>query len=438
MAAGAGTREQQRAVRIRYVPLDELRKHPRNPKAHDLEALAGSVNRFGFVTPIVLNDRDGTILEGHGRLETLEALRAKDAELLPAGLRIRRGDGMWLVPVVSGVDLAPEEADAFVIAANRTVELGGWDEATLADLLRDMSEHSTLEGTGYSPADLDKLIASLALPESAPETADPDREPPGLPEEPLTQLGDVWELGPHRLICGDAHDDATIDRLLAGLEGGRVDCVLTDPPYAIYGSSSGLSESITDDKITRPFFVATLRQAERCVKLFGHVYVHCDWRGWPSLHAARRGLHLEPKNVVVWDKGSGLGNNWANTYELIGFFTHMPVQQVMKSGGRQGGQRPVLKSNVIRCPRPYGDERLHNAAKPVRGLLDIIVDAGTEPGEAVLDLFGGSGSTLMACEVTGRVAYVSELEPAWCDVIVARWERHTGQKARRIEAAVAA
>jgi DNA modification methylase len=187
---------------------------------------------------------------------------------------------------------------------------------------------------------------------------------------------------------------------------------------------------VSDDKMVRPFFAAALRAAQRVTRHFAHVYVCTDWRSWPSIWDAAKQTALEPKNLLVWDKGSsGLGNNYANTYELIGYFTHMPPQKTM-SGHRETGQRAVLRPNVIRANRPVGEERLHNAAKPV-DLIGEVLTLASDPGDLVADLFGGSGSVMIAAGNTDRRCRTMELDPGLCDVIVERWEKHTGHKAKR-------
>jgi DNA modification methylase len=202
-----------------------------------------------------------------------------------------------------------------------------------------------------------------------------------------------------------------------------VEAVVTDPPYAIYGSSTGVSSSVTDDKIVRPFFRSVLLRAEAILRLFGPAFVFCDWRSYPSWWWEAANTHLDVKNLVVWSKnGSGLGNNFANTHELITYCVKMPPQGAMKSGRKTTGIREILSPNVITFDRARGDDREHNAAKPV-GLLVRLIEVSTDAGAVVVDLFGGSGSTLIACAESGRRAGLVELEPGWCDVIRRRWTR---------------
>jgi DNA modification methylase len=235
----------------------------------------------------------------------------------------------------------------------------------------------------------------------------------------------VIELDAHRLVCGDM-TDAEVRKALLGRS--RADCVWTDPPYAIYGSSSGLAEDITDDKIARPFFQEILAASVSALKLFGHAYICCDWRSWASWWEMTKRTSLTPKNLIVWDKGSsGLGNNYANTYELVGFFARLPKQTAM--GNRKTGQRPVHSPNLMRFNRPTGDDRQHNAAKPV-DLVQKMIELSTDVGGLVVDWFAGSGSTLIACERANRRCRLTEIDPRYCDVTVRRWQEYTGKSAK--------
>lgn len=410
------------AERISYIALADLRPHPDNPKAHDVEAVAASIRRFGFITPLVVNAADGLLLEGHGRVEALEAMR--DAgEAPPAG--VRRG---WRVPVVVGVSLAPDAARAFLVASNRTVELGGWDEGRLAALLSDLAASGGTEGTGYSDADLEELLASVAGAGTAVGLTDPD-DAPEERAETAVQRGEVYRLGQHRLMCGDSTDAADVARLL---DGAKPKLMATDPPYAIYGSSTGIGSDIADDKMVRPFFEGILRLAADHLVMFGHVYVCCDWRSWPSWWEMAKRVELSPKNLLVWDKGGGgLGSSYANTYELIGFFAKLPRQKVMTSNERSG-QRQVHKPNIWRGNRIPGAQREHNAQKPVE-LMEFLIENSSDAGDIVLEPFAGSGTTIVAAERQSRRCYAMEIEPKYVQVCIDRWEAYTGGRAERID-----
>lgn len=379
-------------LRRMLVPLEEVEPWPGNPREGDVPAIIDSLRRFGQVRPILVR-QNGRIVAGHHLV-----LAAREL-------------GWSHVAAIRHDFADEEEARAYLLADNRIPERGRINEEALAAQLGALR---TLDGTGYTERDralLDSRLAKLRAP------SDEEPDPPEPRAEPKSKLGEVYELGPHRLMCGDATVAGDMARLM-GEE--RADVVFTDPPYAIYGSASGLSASITDDKIVRPFFRDTLAAAERWTPFFAPIFVCCDWRSWPSWWEVAKLTRVEPKNLIVWDKGgAGLGNNFANTYELLGYFLHLPDQKVM-TAQRQSGIRPILKPNVLRANRPTGDERQHNAAKPTVLIVEVL-EVASESGALVLDLFGGSGSTLIAAERCGRRANVMEIDPGWCDVIRKRY-----------------
>lgn len=317
------------------------------------------------------------------------------------------------------LDVDDEEALDILLKDNASSDRATYDRPELAAQLQAIQERrGTLAGTGYERRDLSALLRETRAASKPKEEV----ETPDVPEVAVTQPGDVWEVGPHRVMCGDSFDPEARARLL---EGVTVGLVITDPPFAIYGSSSGISSNIADDRMVRPFFHGLCRALADSVPVFCHVYVHCDWRSYSTLWEASRDSGLAPKNCLVWDKGaSGLGSMWANTHEFVVFFVREPETKAMTSGA-PSGHRQVHHSNVLRYDRPRGDDREHNAAKPVPMLAEI-AELASDPGAVVLDLFGGSGSTLIAAAQTERRGFVMEEKPGWCDVILARAQRLTG------------
>lgn len=414
-------------MRIEYMALADLKRAPRNPKSHKLEEIVRSFGRFGFVMPVLLNETTGTILAGHGRVEGLSEQKANGEE--PPERIVARDDD-WFLPVIRGVAFEDDaDAEAYLIADNRIGELGGWKDAELAPMLEELAAKDRLAGTGYQQDDVRALLEKLSTNKRKGRT-DADSIPE-QPAEPVTKTGDLWKLGPHRVLCGDATKEPDVRRLVEAI-GGDVHMVLTDPPFAIYGSSTGIGADIADDKMVRPFFEAMFRQIAGVLPWFAHVYVHCDWRSWSALWDAASRAAITPKNCIVWDKGSaGLGSSYANTYEFVGFFAKLPPEGAMRSSARTG-QRQVHRPNLMRFDRVRGAERQHNAAKPV-ALLEELIHNSTDDGEGhvVLDLFGGSGSTLIAAEKQQRRCAMMDSEPKWCDVIVRRWEEFTGRKATK-------
>lgn len=413
---------------VQWLDPETLTVDPGNPRTIDEDnrgRLREVLNRFGFVENLVLNSRTGELVSGHQR-------RALALEL-----------GIDRVPVMV-VDLPEAEARALAVALNNPSAQGAWEPTLLEARLEELASLDVLELTAFDPAE---LVAFGFPPETADETekvefdAKRGREPDTgeRPTDPETQTGDIWELGAHRVVCGDSFD---LD--VRRLNGGPVTMVLTDPPFAIFGSSTGVASDVTDDRMVRPFFSSVAKAAAAALDPHGHAYVHCDWRSWAALWEGFRAGGLAVRNMIVWDKGgAGLGSNYANTHELVAFAHYVPKASNTFDNRRNSEYRPVYASNVIRQDRPRGDERHHNAAKPVPLLEQLIINstgAGPEgavrSGEAiedpvVLDLFAGSGSTLIAAENLGAVCIAVDVDPGWCDVIVDRWRKLTGKKGRR-------
>lgn len=454
------------------VAIHELAADPRNARGHereDLEALVASLRTFGQQKPIVYWRRpDGVrqIVAGEGTWRAMQALSAA---------------------FIAAVEFEGTEAEAraYGVADNRTGELSRWRDDALAETLADLraEREDLVAATGFEADDVDARLERLEAEraarlerleaeagrgddagedgaDGADERAGDSAGPgpggavgasaatasaftgePEVVEDPedseierarnlpaLVKDGEVYELGGSLLVCGDV-TAPEVSALAAVL--GPVSCVVTDPPYAIYGSSSGLAADITDDKIVRPFFEAVLRATSNALKTFGHAYVFCDWRSWPAWWEMAKRTALTAKNLIVWDKGGGgLGASYANTYELVGFFSALPPQRVMK-GDNPRGQRTVYAPNLVRFNRASGKERLHNAAKPL-GLCRTLIENSTDPGEVVVDWFAGSGTTLLAALASGRRCVTFEIDPRWCDVVVHRYHGKTGTEARKL------
>jgi DNA modification methylase len=406
--------------------------NPRDITDDNRARLREVLDRFGFVENLVFNQRSGELISGHQR-------RALALEL-----------GVTKVPVMV-VDLDEGEAHALAIALNNPSAQGAWAPALLGARLEELANLDALQLTAFDTSEL----TAFGFP---PETADPETEEVAFqatrgrdpdtgerPDEPETQTGDVWELGPHRVICADAFE---LD--VRAYHGGPVDLVLTDPPFAIFGSSTGVAQDVTDDRMVRPFFKDLARAAVAALPEHGHAYVHCDWRSWGALWEGFRAGGLAVRNMIVWDKGgAGLGSNYANTHELVAFAHYVPKASNTFDNRRNSEYRPVYASNIIHEQRPRGDDRHHNAAKPVPLLETLILNSTGEGPEGavrkpeaieapvVLDLFAGSGSVLIAADNVGARCIAVDFDPGWCDVIVERWRALSGKRGRRRKGAAA-
>lgn len=384
--------------------------NPRTIEPENRERLRRLLERFGLVENLVVNRRNGELVSGHQR-------RALAIEL-----------GLDAVPVIF-IDEDEADARALALALNNAGAQGQWEPELLAARLGELQSFDVLELTAFNTDELAVFgIEDEADLEAVSFNAKRGREgdTPKPPDRPETEPGDVWELGDHRVVCADAH---RFD--VRAFNDGPVDLVITDPPFAIFGSSTGVASDVTDDRMVRPFFESLARRVALASAHHGHAYVHCDWRSWAALWEGFRSGGLAVRNMIVWDKGgAGLGSNYANTHELIAFCHYVPKASNTFDNRRNSEYRSVNASNVIRANRPVGDARMHNAAKPV-DLLERFVELSSEPGGTVLDLFAGSGSTLVAAENLDRRAIVLDHAPAWCDVIVERWRSLTGKRGRR-------
>lgn len=391
---------------IRKVALADLKPYERNAHKHSREQvqeLRAAIRTFGF-TSVVVIDEDGLLIAGHGR--RLAAM----------------AEGYTEVNALEVRGLTPAQKRALALADNKIPMNAGWDEQLLALELGSLkADGFDLSVTGFSLGELDEILGP------APGTDDGDDDAPPPPERPTSRAGELWILGQHRMLVGDSFDREDVERLL---DGKLADMVLTDPPFAIYGSSTGIGSDIADDKMVRPFFEKLGAVIIERVPEFAHIYVHCDWRSYATLWHGLKSARLTPKNCIVWDKGHfGLGGMYGNAHEFVAFFARLPPQKAMTSGNKRG-QRPVLGcANIFKASRVTGEERQHNAAKPVE-LLAWLIENSSEPGDLVLDLFGGSGSTLIAAEKTNRRCATMEMEPRFADVILDRYAKATGYQPR--------
>lgn len=403
------------AIEIRYRPVSELIPYARNSRTHtdeQVNQIAASIREFGFTNPVLIRQDDETgaitIIAGHAR-----AIAAKKI-------------GLAEVPTLDLNYLTETEARAYVIADNRLAELAQWDFGMLAVELEDLREHEfDLELTGFNAEEIDEIerqARTSATPPDGEGGQEGEDDFGEVQDNPIARLGDMWRLGDHWLYCGDSMDSESFDKLLGET---KIHCIATDPPYAIYGSATGVASDISDDKMVRPFFEKVLSIGKDRLEWFGHCYMFCDWRSWPSVWEVTKNVpHMEPKNLLMWDKGgAGLGSNYANTYECIAFMAKLPKQTAM--GNRASGQRPVHKPNVLRHNRVTGTDRLHNAAKPV-ALMRELLENSTGPGDHVLEPFTGSGSTIIAADQTERVCFAIEIDPGWVDVTLNRFWKLRG------------
>lgn len=409
-------------LKITYRKIGELIPYTGNARTHSdkqIAQIAASIRKFGFTNPVLI-DEEGGIVAGHGRVAAAKQL------------------GIAEVPTIVLGHLTPAERRAYVIADNRLAELAGWDREILKiefQALAEMDLDFELEITGFETAELD-----LLLDDSAGEVAaDPaDEVPAPDPGPAVTRPGDVWCLGPHRLICGDARDTATYAALMGA---DRARAVFTDPPYNVKidghvcgsGTVKHREFAMASGEMDAAAFTAFLEAslgAMAAVSLDGAIHFTCmDWRHMAELQAAGSKVYSELKNLVVWAKtNGGMGTFYRSRHELIYVWKVGTAPHVNTFGLGETGR---YRTNVWDYPgvNSFGanqkDLALHPTVKPVALVADAIKDV-TRRGEIVLDGFGGSGTTLIAAERTGRVARLVELDPIYCDVICRRYAALTG------------
>ena len=403
-----------------------LKPYARNARTHSkkqIKQIASSIERFGFVNPVLIGD-DGEIIAGHGRVEAEKQL------------------GLKTVPTLALSHLSQTERRAYVLADNKLALNAGWDREILAIELQGLVDLDfDVELTGFSLAEIDFALdeAGEADPDApdAAEDAVPDVTGPAV-----TSMGDVWILGRHKLVCGDARSSDDYARLLGN---ERVDMVFTDPPYnvAIDGNVCGLgsvkhrefafaSGEMSEKQFTR-FLEASLGAMASVMRDGAIAFVCMDWRHMGELLTAGRTAFTELKNLVVWNKtNGGMGAFYRSKHELIFVFKQGTAPHTNSFGlGETGRYRTNVwdYAGISSISASRGDElAMHPTVKPVVMIADAIKDC-SKRGEVILDGFGGSGSTLMAAEKTGRCARLIEYDPLYCDTIVRRWQAYTGKTA---------
>lgn len=404
-------------LNINYRRCRELRPSPRNPRTHSKQQIgqiANSIKEFGFTNPLLIDQCD-TVIAGHGRLEAAKLL------------------GLEQVPTIRLDQLSDDQIRAYVIADNKLAENAGWDRELLAlelQYLSDLDVEFDISVIGFEMAEIDVLIGELDPGESA---GGEDEVPPIRTGPSITQTGDIWAIGPHRLICGDSTDRSVYSRLLGD---ERAQMIFTDPPYnvPIDGHVSGLGQirhrefamaagEMTESQFTE-FLTAAFSHMAAC-SIDGAIHFVCmDWRHMREVLLAAQEPYGELKNLCVWAKtNGGMGSLYRSQHELIFVFKHGGASHI---NNIELGKHGRYRTNVWTYAgmNAFGSDRdselaLHPTVKPLDLVADAILDCSRRGG-LILDPFAGSGTTLLAAEKTGRRAYGIELDPHYCDVVLRR------------------
>jgi DNA modification methylase len=424
ISVSKGSRQVPR-LSVTYCPIDRLKIDPDNPRSHSdrqIKQIARSLETFGPIVPVLV-DQNLQVIAGHGRVQ--------------AALLI----GLKEFPTILVEHLTEAQAKAFAIADNKLTDNSSWNENLLAQQLKALSEVELdfdLEATGFEVAEIDLLIEGLSpASESGSEAADQLPDPPDLQ---VCQSNDLWILGRHRVLCGDSRDPGTYSTLM---DGRKARLVFTDPPYnvKIDGHATGLgaihhkSFPMAAGEMSQGEFTDFLASAFSNVashSIDGSLhYIFMDWRHMTEILTAGTDVYSELKAVCVWVKDNGgMGSLYRSRHELIFVF----------KSGREGhrnniqlGQFGRYRTNVWNYPGANSFSRstaegnlleLHPTVKPVALVADAIMDCSAR-GDVVLDPFLGSGTTVIAAERTGRICYGVELDPAYVDVVVRRWQTFT-------------
>lgn len=417
-----------RELRVESRPIGTLLPYAGNPRSHSkkqVRQIARSIESFGFCNPLLV-DEAGGVIAGHGRLAAARQL------------------GMAAVPAIELVGLNDGQKRALALADNKLAENAAWDLELLTKELQFLAELELdfdITVTGFATPEIDLLLAGQA--EDNWDEADALPEP-DLAAPAVSRLGDLWQLGEHRLLCGDATEPAAYERLLAG---AKAQLVFTDPPYnvPIQGHVTGNARhkefAMASGEMSAAAFTAFLTKA------LGHIaahsqdgalsYVCMDWRHMGELMVAGCSVAATLINLCIWAKtNGGMGGLYRSQHELVFVFRHGRAAHINNVElGRHGRNR----SNVWRYPGVNTLEparraalALHPTVKPVALVADAICDA-SQRGGLVLDPFGGSGTTLIAAAKAGRRGHLIELEPRYVDLIIARYQRLTGDEVRHAE-----
>jgi DNA modification methylase len=409
-------------MNIETIAVRALQPYIRNARTHSKKQIANSIQRFGFCNPVLIDDA-GQIIAGHGRVEAAKLL------------------GMEAVPAVRLSHLSDAEKRAYILADNRLAEKAGWDREILAIELQGLIElNFEIELTGFTTSDVDLLLEEAA--EANGAATGPEDDIPALASETVTRSADLWLLGNHRLLCGDARDTGAYAALL---EDATAQFVITDPPYnvPIDGHVCGLGRIRHENfamgcgEMSEEAFTGFLASAFCNLAAYscdGSIHQICmDWRHIGEIVMAGRQVYAELKNVCVWNKSNaGMGSFYRSKHELVFVFKNGTASHI---NNFELGQHGRSRSNVwdyagVNTMRPgrLDELAIHPTVKPVALVADAMKDC-SHRGGVVLDPFCGSGTVLVAAQRTGRRACALEIDPHYVDVAVRRWQTFTGKAA---------
>jgi DNA modification methylase len=406
--------------------LQTLRPYQHNARTHSkrqIEQIARSIERFGFLNPVLI-DASGAIIAGHGRVEAARQL------------------GLGHVPTLRIEHLSDAEKRAYILTDNKLAEIGGWDREILAMELQALVDMNfEIEVTGFEMAEVDLILDEATEIKQAPLLPE-DSVPEVSAERPVIKRGDLWLLGAHRLYCGDARDERAYDALM---KGTKAEFVFTDPPYnvPIDGHVSGLGRikhrdfAMACGEMSQAEYTTFLEAVFRLLCAHtenGSIHDICiDWRHVFEMLVAGRAVYHELKNICIWTKSkAGMGSFYRSQHELVfiwkgGSKPHLNFFELGQHGRSRTNVWNYAGVNSFKRER-LAELAMHPTVKPVALVSDAMRDCSRRGG-IILDPFAGSGTVVIAAERTGRKALVIEIDPAYCDLIVKRWQDYTGKRA---------
>jgi DNA methylase/ParB-like nuclease domain len=416
---------------LKWIAIDALTPNARNARTHSkkqIRQIADSITAFGFLVPLLIEE-GGAVIAGHGRYAAAKLL------------------GLEQVPVIEVKGLSQAKRRALALADNKIAENAGWDRELLAAELPELAELLVVDSldisiTGFAPVEIDQLTTDFE--ENASDPADAV-DPAWATTAAVSKPGDLWQLGNHRILCGDARDPDAIGRLMGG---SRAAMGFLDPPYNVRvrdivgrGRVKHTEFAMASGELSRADFVAFLKEtltAAAAVSRDGAVHFVCmDWRHIGELLEAGDTVYGETLNLAVWVKSNaGQGSFYRSQHELVGVFRvgdapHLNNVELGRHGRSRSNVWHYAGVNTFRAGR-LDELKSHPTVKPVALVADAIKDC-TRRGDIVLDTFCGSGTTILAAERVGRRACALELEPRFVDVAIKRWQAFSGKDAIHAE-----
>lgn len=397
----------QGAKTIEWLETKGLIPYAKNSRTHSeaqVAQIAGSIKEFGFNNPVLV-DEDNGIIAGHGRVMAAQKL------------------GLQAVPCIRLAHLSDTQRKAYVIADNRLALNAGWDDQMLTLELQELDgEDFDLSLLGFEADELNALLNPIKETEGLTD----EDAVPEVPEEPKTKPGDIYQLGRHRLMCGDSTSIDAVEKLM---DGQLADILITDPPYNVaYEGKTKEALTIKNDEMSDDQFRQFLRDAfvaaDTVMKSGAVFYIwHADSEGY-NFRGACKDTNWKVRQCLIWNKDTMVMGRQDYHWK------HEPCLYGWKDGAGHLWATDRKQVTIIECKRPKRND-VHPTMKPVE-LIEYQLLNNTKGQDIVLDLFGGSGSTMIAAEKNGRTARLMELDPKYCDVIVKRWEDFTGQKAELV------